>query len=62
MDVLSALFRALRSQGLVRRHMSVHELCITWGAPVQFLAARVDEGDWTLDGVVDYVLRLIGPE
>jgi AcrR family transcriptional regulator len=59
--LLSTLFGGLQRQGLVRQNLSVLELCVAWGAPVQFLAARVDEGDWTLDGVVDYTLRLIGP-
>ena len=60
-EVLTALFAALQAQGLARQNLSVQELRVTWGATVQFLAARIDEGDTTLDRVVDYVLRLIGP-
>ena len=59
--LLSTLFGGLQRQGLVRHDLSALELCVAWGAPVTFLAARVDEGDWTLDGVVDYVLRLVSP-
>lgn len=59
--IMSTLMGALQMQGRLRQDLSVRELAVTWGAPIQFLAARIAEGDTTVDRIVDYVLRLLSP-
>lgn len=61
-DVTIALFGAAQREGLLRQDLSIPELLVTWGAPILFLAARVDDGASTLDEVVSYTLRLLTPE
>jgi AcrR family transcriptional regulator len=55
------LFQAAYDRGVLRRDLSIRQLLVAWGAPILFLAARIDEGAWTLDEVVEHTMLMIAP-
>ena len=55
------LFEAARDRGVLRADLDVRQLLMAWGAPILFLAARITEGAWTLDDVIEHTLLMITP-
>ncbi len=53
------LFQAAEARGVLRGDLAIHQLLVAWGAPILFLAARVSEGAWTLDEVVEHTMLMI---
>jgi AcrR family transcriptional regulator len=59
--ITQSLFLAAQQQGLLRQDLDQRELLYTWGAPMIYLAGTIAEGNWTLDEVLDYTMRLLTP-
>lgn len=55
------LFQAAQARGVLRADLSIRQLLVAWGAPILFLSARVSEGAWTLDEVIEHTLLMITP-
>ena len=60
-EVTAALFQAAQHQGLLREDLDQRELLVTWGGPMIFLTGSIADGNWTLDEVVEYTMRLLRP-
>lgn len=55
------LFQTAYDRGVLRQDLTIRQLLVAWGAPILFLAARIDEGAWTLDEVVEHTLLMVTP-
>lgn len=53
------LFQRAQEQGQLRADLSVRLLLTTWGSSVPFYASRINQGEFTLDEVVDVTLTLL---
>lgn len=60
-EVLERLFERARRERVVRGDLSVTELQIAWGAPIQYLSSRIADGSWTVERATDFTLRVLRP-
>lgn len=55
------LFQAAYDRGVLRQDLTIPQLLVAWGGSILFLAARISEGAWTLDQVIEHTMLLITP-
>lgn len=60
-EVLEQLLGPAQRAGRVRQDMSLEELRVAWGGPIQLLASMVVAERWTIDQAVDFTIRILLP-
>jgi hypothetical protein len=60
-DAVEALLVPAQELGAVRTDLTLEEIRVAWGGPLQLLASYIFHGRWTLEQATDYLLRLIAP-
>lgn len=60
-SALEQMLGPAQEAGRVRQDMTLEELRVAWGGPIQLLASMVVAGRWTLDDAVDFSIRILLP-
>lgn len=60
-ETLEQMLGPAQAAGRVRGDMTLEELRVAWGGPIQLLASMVVARRWSLDEAVDFTMRLLLP-
>lgn len=60
-DALEQMLGPAQAAGRVRTDMTLEELRVAWGGPIQLLASMVVAGRWTMDEAVGFSMRILLP-
>jgi AcrR family transcriptional regulator len=60
-EAVEALLVPAQDLGAVRTDMTLEEIRVAWGGPLQLLASFVFHERWSLEQATNYLLRLIAP-